>query len=185
VFFAAVAAHIGAQACCSGCCEKSSMPDDQGPKANQLLAALPAVEWTRLAPHLVEVDMPLGQIVYESGGQLEHVYFPTTSIVSLLYVMEDGASAEIAIVGREGIVGIVIFMGGETTPSRAIVDRTKRRACVSGQCAVPERGMQPWWPRATPVASLTTGVDHADGADRSLQSASFDRPAIVPMAGCC
>jgi hypothetical protein len=141
VFFAAVAAHIGAQACCSGCCEKSSMPDDQGPKANQLLAALPAVEWTRLAPHLVEVDMPLGQIVYESGGQLEHVCFPTMSIVSLLYVMEDGASAEIAIVG-----------------SRAIVDRTKRRAWVSGQCAVPERGMQPWWPRATPVASLTTGV---------------------------
>jgi CRP-like cAMP-binding protein len=97
------------------------MPDGQDRKANQLLAVLPEAEWARLAPHLVEADMPLGQVVYESGGQLEHVYFPTTSIVSLLYVMEDGASAEIAIVGREGIVGIAIFMGGETTPSRAIV----------------------------------------------------------------
>ena len=97
------------------------MADVQDPKANQLLAMLPEAEWARLAPHLVPVDMPLGHVVYESGGQLEHVYFPTTSIVSLLYVMEDGASAEIAIVGREGIVGIAIFMGGETTPSRAIV----------------------------------------------------------------
>jgi hypothetical protein len=89
------------------------MPDDKGPKANQLLAALPETEWARLTPHtphLVEVDMPLGQVVYESGGHLEHVYFPTTSIVSLLYVMEDGASAEIAIVGREGIVGIALSL---------------------------------------------------------------------------
>ena len=96
------------------------MPDVQDP-AKQLLAVLPKAEWARLAPHLVEVDMPLGQVVYKSGGHLEHVYFPTTSVVSLLYVMEDGASAEIAIVGREGIVGIATFMGGETTPSRAIV----------------------------------------------------------------
>jgi CRP-like cAMP-binding protein len=102
------------------------MPDDKGPKANQLLAALPEKEWARLAPHLVEVDMPLGQVVYESGGHLEHVYFPTTSIVSLLYVMEDGAPAEIAIVGREGIIGIALFMGGETTPSRAIVQSAGR-----------------------------------------------------------
>jgi CRP-like cAMP-binding protein len=97
------------------------MPDMKDRNANQLLAVLPEAEWARLAPHLVDVDMPLGQVIYESGGQLEHVYFPTTSIVSLLYVMEDGASAEIAIVGKEGIVGIALFMGGETTPSRAIV----------------------------------------------------------------
>jgi len=97
------------------------MPDIKDRNANQLLAVLPEAEWARLAPHLVDVDMPLGQVIYESGGQLEHVYFPTTSIVSLLYVMEDGASAEIAIVGKEGIVGIALFMGGETTPSRAIV----------------------------------------------------------------
>jgi CRP-like cAMP-binding protein len=102
------------------------MPDKRDPRANQLLAVLPQVDWVRIAPYLVEVDMPLGQVLYESGGQLEHVYFPTTSIVSLLYVMEDGASAEIAIVGREGIVGVSLFMGGETTPSRAIVQSAGR-----------------------------------------------------------
>lgn len=91
------------------------------PKTNQLLAVLPSVEWARIEPYLVEVDLPLGEVIYESGGHLEHVYFPTTSIISLLYVMEDGASAEIAIVGHEGIVGVSLFMGGETTPSRAIV----------------------------------------------------------------
>ncbi|KJK26037.1 Crp/Fnr family transcriptional regulator [Burkholderiaceae bacterium 16] len=91
------------------------------PKANHLLAALPEEEWLRLLPHLALIELPLGHVVYESGDQLGHVYFPTTSIISLLYVMEDGASAEIAIVGNEGIVGIALFMGGETTPSRAIV----------------------------------------------------------------
>jgi CRP-like cAMP-binding protein len=96
------------------------------PKANHLLAVLPKMEWARIEPHLVEVDLPLGEVIYESGGQLEHVYFPTTSIISLLYVMEDGASAEIAIVGHEGIVGVSLFMGGETTPSRAIVQSAGR-----------------------------------------------------------
>jgi CRP-like cAMP-binding protein len=91
------------------------------PKANHLLAALPEEEWLRLLPHLALIELPLGHVVYESGDHLGHVYFPTTSIVSLLYVMEDGASAEIAIVGNEGIVGIALFMGGETTPSRAVV----------------------------------------------------------------
>jgi len=113
------------------------MPDVQDPKANQLLAVLPEAEWARLAPHLVEVDMPLGQVVYESGGHLEHVYFTTTSIVSLLYVMEDGASAEIAIVGREGIVGIAIFMGEGNYPDSR--DRAKCRPCISAECASPER----------------------------------------------
>src|SRR5437867_7717845 len=91
------------------------------PRQNHLLAALPAAESERLYPHLELVPMPLGEALYESGGHLQHVYFPTTSIVSLLYVLEDGASAEIAVVGNEGILGIAIFMGGETTPSRAIV----------------------------------------------------------------
>jgi CRP-like cAMP-binding protein len=90
-------------------------------KKNQLLDALSAVELKRIAPHLEIVEMPLGDVVYESGRQLEHVYFPTTSIVSLLYVLENGASAEIAVVGYEGIVGISLFMGGESTPSRAVV----------------------------------------------------------------
>ena len=88
---------------------------------NRLIAALPPAEAARWLPLLEPVDMPLGSVLYESGGTLSHVYFPTTSIVSLLYVMENGASAEIAVVGNEGIVGVSLFMGGESTPSRAIV----------------------------------------------------------------
>ena len=88
---------------------------------NRLLAALPPSEWLRWQPQLEWVDMPLGHVLYESGSALSHVYFPSTSIVSLLYVMENGASAEIAVVGNEGIVGISLFMGGESTPSRAVV----------------------------------------------------------------
>ncbi len=91
------------------------------PRHNGLLAALPDAEWQRLLPYLESVDMPLGKVLYESGDKLAHVYFPTTSIVSLLYVMENGSSAEIAIVGYEGVVGISLFMGGNSTPSRAVV----------------------------------------------------------------
>ncbi|MBC7955595.1 MAG: Crp/Fnr family transcriptional regulator [Cytophagales bacterium] len=97
------------------------MPLSLDPKTNRLLAALPGKEWQRWWSHLEPVDMPLGQVLYESGTTLSHVYFPTTAIVSLLYVMENGASAEIAVVGNEGIVGISLFMGGESTPSRAVV----------------------------------------------------------------
>jgi CRP-like cAMP-binding protein len=88
---------------------------------NRLLAALPPTEWQRWQPQLEAVDLPLGKVLYESGSTMSHVYFPTTAIVSLLYVLEDGASAEIAVVGREGLVGISLFMGGESTPSRAVV----------------------------------------------------------------
>jgi CRP-like cAMP-binding protein len=90
-------------------------------RMNLLLAALPDAEHGRWLPYLEPIDMPLGQVLYESGSRLSHVYFPTTSIVSLLYVMENGASAEIAVVGQEGIVGISLFMGGDSTPSRAVV----------------------------------------------------------------
>ena len=96
------------------------------PRQNQLLGALPDAEWARWSPHLEPVDLPLGKVLCESGTKLSHVYFPTTSIVSLLYVMEDGSSAEIAVVGREGIVGISLFMGGESTPSRAVVQSAGR-----------------------------------------------------------
>ena len=88
---------------------------------NQLLDALSEAERKRLRARLELVDMPLGEVVYESGRHIDYVYFPTTCIVSLLYVLENGASAEIAVVGHEGVVGISIFMGGETTPSRAVV----------------------------------------------------------------
>ena len=91
------------------------------PTQNHLLAALPDPEWQRWQPQLERVEMPLGQVLYEAGTTLSHVYFPTTAIVSLLYVMENGASAEIAVVGNEGIVGISLFMGGDSTSSRAVV----------------------------------------------------------------
>jgi CRP-like cAMP-binding protein len=97
------------------------MSETVKPQQNHLLAALPKAECDRLFPHLELVQLALGQVLYESGDTLRHVYFPTDSIVSLLYVMEDGASAEISVVGNEGMIGVALFMGGETTPSRAIV----------------------------------------------------------------
>ena len=97
------------------------MSSPHTPKQNHLLDALPAADYARLLPDLELIPMPLGWALYESGDQLGYLYFPTTSIVSLLYVMESGASAEIAITGNEGLVGISLFMGGESTPSRAVV----------------------------------------------------------------
>jgi CRP-like cAMP-binding protein len=91
------------------------------PRQNQLLASLPGADYERLMPHLEQVSLELGRALYESDSQQGYVYFPTTSIVSLLYVMQDGSSAEIAVVGNEGVVGIALFMGGESTPSRAVV----------------------------------------------------------------
>src|SRR5476651_359482 len=93
----------------------------QSPKQNHILGALPEADYARLLPDLELIAMPLGWAVYESGGRMDHVYFLTDGIVSLLYVMESGASAEIAITGNEGLVGISLFMGGESTPSRAVV----------------------------------------------------------------
>jgi CRP-like cAMP-binding protein len=98
-----------------------AMPSPHSPSQNHLLAALPTAEFERLAPHLELAPMPLGEILYEPGGQLLHAYFPTSAIVSLHYVMESGASAESAGVGNEGVVGISLFMGGNTTPSSAVV----------------------------------------------------------------
>ena len=91
------------------------------PKQNRLLAILPESESNRIVPHLDLVPFPLGMVLYESGNRLDHVYFPTTAIVSMLSVLEDGTSAEIAMVGNKGIVGIALFMGGDTMPTRAVV----------------------------------------------------------------
>src|SRR6202048_2950049 len=99
------------------------MPGSYDPQQNHLLAALSPAERERIYPHLRLIPMPLCDVLYESGDVLRHVYFPTDSIVSLLYVLADGASAEISVVGNEGLIGIALFMGGETTPSRAIVPR--------------------------------------------------------------
>jgi len=97
------------------------MPAPHSPGQNRLLAVLPAAEFERLAPHLELVPMRLGDCLYEPGGQLQHVYFPTTAIVSLLYILESGVSAELAGVGNEGMLGISLFMGGDTTSSTAVV----------------------------------------------------------------
>lgn len=103
------------------------------PRQNHLLAALPAEEYARISPHLELVPMPLGHVLYESGSELRNVYFPTTSIVSLLYVMLDGASAEIAVVGNDGLIGVALFMGGETMPNRAVVQSAGHAYRLRGQ----------------------------------------------------
>lgn len=97
------------------------MPGLPVPQQNHLLAALSVEAQNRLFPHLELVSLPLGKVLYESGDSLRHVYFPTNAIVSLLYVMESGASAEISVVGNDGLIGIALFMGGESTPSRGVV----------------------------------------------------------------
>src|SRR3954471_20492206 len=97
------------------------MPNQPNPNQNHLLAALLDTEFDRLAPHLELIPMRLGDVLYESGGKLSHVYFPTSAIVSLHYLLENGGSSEIAGVGNEGVLGVSLFMGGESTPSRAVV----------------------------------------------------------------
>lgn len=124
------------------------MLDSAEPRNNLLLNALPDPEWKRWQSVLEEVEMPLGQVLYESGATLTHVYFPTTSIVSLLYVMENGASAEIAVVGNEGLVGVSLFMGGESTPSRAVVQRAGHGLRLKAQL------MKNEFDRAGPVLHL-------------------------------
>ncbi|BBP83795.1 MULTISPECIES: Crp/Fnr family transcriptional regulator [unclassified Pseudomonas] len=103
------------------------------PQRNHLLSALPDDARKRLQPYLELVEFPLGKVLYESGGAMRHVYFPIDAIVSLLYVMENGASAEISVVGNEGMIGIAVFMGGESTPSRAIVQSAGYAYRLPGQ----------------------------------------------------
>jgi CRP-like cAMP-binding protein len=103
------------------------------PTENHLLASLPSAEFERLAPHLEAVDMPAGRALVESGGVMRHVYFPCDAIVSLLYIMENGDSTEVAVIGFEGIVGVSLLMGGETTPGRALVRSGGRGFRVKSQ----------------------------------------------------
>jgi len=103
------------------------------PEQNHLLAALSPEVQDRLFPHMEIFPLPLGKVLYESGAALRHVYFPTDAIVSLLYVMENGASAEISVVGNEGLIGVALFMGGDTTPSRAIVQSAGAAFRLPGQ----------------------------------------------------
>jgi CRP-like cAMP-binding protein len=102
------------------------MSSPHSAKQNRLLAALPAADYARVAPELDLIPMPLGWAIYESGGPQDYIYFPTDAIVSLLYVLADGDSTELGVVGNDGLVGISLFMGGETTPSRAVVQSAGR-----------------------------------------------------------
>jgi hypothetical protein len=155
----------------------STVPD---PTWNHLLRALPDAERERWSPHLESVDMPLGAVLYESGATLAHIYFPTTAIVSLLYMMESGASAEIAIVGNEGLVGVSLFMGGQSTTSRAVVQSGGHGYRMKAR-SLDER-IQPLFSRFASASALYAGPDHADVANRRVQSAPQLGSAAVSLA---
>ena len=142
------------------------MPQTKGPKQNHLLAILPTDVQERLLPHMELIELPLGKVLYESGDTLRYVYFPTNSIVSLLYVMESGASAEISVVGNEGLIGVALFMGGESTTSRAIVQSAGQAYRLLGQRLKDEFNRH--------CAPLHPGSDHPNGANCRLQSPPFD-----------
>jgi CRP-like cAMP-binding protein len=122
-----------------------TLPD---PRKNQLLAALPEAELQRWLPYLEYVDMRLGEVLYEAGSTLSHVYFPTTAIVSLLYVMQNGESAEIAVVGNDGLVGVSLFMGGDSTSSRALIQS------AGGAFRLPAQLMKEEFDRGGPALHL-------------------------------
>src|ERR1700675_4114452 len=148
-----------------------------GPTENHLLAALPDAERQRWLQQLEPVEMPLGQGLYESGSTLRHVLLPTTAIVSLLYVMENGASAEIAVVGNDGIVGISLFMGGEFTSSRAVVQSAGEGFRLKAQ------KMQEEFNRAGPVLRYTQAL-----ITQMSQTAVCNRHHTLTSncaAGCC
>jgi len=138
------------------------MNESVSPLQNHLIKALPEAVRARLIPELERVDFPLGKILYESGDQIRFVHFPTNSIVSLLYVMEDGASAEISVVGNEGIVGIALFMGGNSTPSRAILQSAG-------------------FAYRLPAQALKKEFNHADGVFRVLML-RYTQALITQMA---
>lgn len=144
-------------------------------KQNALLNLLPRDDLAHLLPHLEKVTLTLGQSLSESGRQMSHVYFPLDSIVSLLCVMENGASTEIAIVGYEGIVGVSLFMGGETTPSRAIVQSAGHAYRLKGQLLKNE------FYRAGAMQRLLSLTD-PDGADSGMQPPPQCRPTAMPLA---
>src|SRR6266545_3189780 len=152
----------------------------QSPVENRLLAALPDEVFARLLPHLQPVSFALGGVVYESSERMERLYFPTTCIVSLLYTMTDGATAEMGLVGNDGIVGIALFMGGNTVPNRAVAQVAGDAFSVPAPTLLEEfrRGRSV----STPAAALHAGADHPDLSDRRLQPPSRGRAATLPLA---
>jgi len=148
------------------------------PRSNHLLAALPQAEWQRWLPRIERVDLTLGQVLYEPGCRASHVYFPTTAIVSLLYVTEAGESAEIAVIGNEGIVGTAVFMGGETSPSRAVVQSAGSAYRMSAQRLKDE------FDRSRPVMHLLLRYLQAMIA-QTAQTAVCNRLHSLDQRLCC
>ncbi len=149
----------------------------QNPKTNHLLAALPDADWQRWQPELELVELPLGDVLYESGDTLSHAYFPTDAIVSLLYVLQNGESAEIAVVGYEGVVGIAIFMGGDSTSSRAVVQNAGHAFRIKAQVLKDE------FNSATPVLHLLLRYTQAL-ITQMTQTAVCNRHHALPQQLC-
>jgi CRP-like cAMP-binding protein len=157
------------------------MPAAPAPKQNLLLAALPEADFQHLVEHLELVDFPLGRSLYESGAHLQHVFFPIEGIVSFLYVTKGGNSAELAVVGREGMIGISLFMGGETTPNRAVV-RSKTRAY-----RLPARILKAEFAKGGACSSSSSSTrSRSSRRSRRPQSATCTIPwTSSSAAGCC
>ena len=149
------------------------------PHQNHLLDALPTNEYERLNPYLERIPMALGEVLYESGDMLNYLYFPTTCIVSLLYVMENGASAEIAVVGNEGLIGVALFMGGQYAEPRR---RPERRIRLSDTEKPLHAGIRTQRVVTPCFAPLYPGTNFPDGSDRRLQPPSFGGPTALPLA---
>ncbi len=147
---------------------------------NHLLNALPVDELEQLHQHLELVPLPLSKVLSESGGKLSHVYFPTTAIISLLYVTEDGASAEIAMVGNDGLIGVALFMGGETMPSLAVVQSAGYAYRIKGELL--KQAFNREIPMQHLFLRLYPGTAHANGANGGMQPAPFDRTATLSLA---
>ena len=153
------------------------MPEHD-PRENHILDALPVDERDRLFPHMKVIEMPLGMVLYESGAALRDIYFPIYSIVSLLYVLKNGASAEIAVVGNDGAIGVALFMGGETTPNRAVVQSAGSAYRLSGRDSKTSSTVTA---SAAAIAVHPIAV-YPNGSDGGLQSSSLGRPTVVPLA---
>jgi len=149
----------------------------QNPKTNHLLAALPVADWQRWVPHLELIELPLGKVLYESGDTLSHAYFPTNAIISLLYVMQSGESAEIAVVGYEGVVGVSLFMGGNSTSSRAVVQNAGHAFRVKAQMIKDE------FNNAAPVLHLLLRYTQAL-ITQMTQTAACNRHHSLPQQLC-
>ena len=150
------------------------------PSKNRLLAALPPDEFQRLLPNLQQVSFSLGDVVYEFSGHLDYVYFPTTAIISLLYTMENGATAEMGLTGNDGVVGIALFMGGGTMPNRAVVQSAGDVIRMKAKVLQTEFALGGRVP--TPAAALHTSTNYSDIANRGLQPASYCGTATLPLA---